>query len=127
MVSKVVYSKMNCSELLMERDAELLTLERLSGQQVDERSRDIALNLLILPGLGAVGSDNEELIAQSKGKMIVIQDQIDSRCIKDDTIEKDEESIQKKISHFFYDDPNSGVNKAIAALKKLYFGEDTEE
>lgn len=126
-VSSVAYSKMNCSELLMERDAEISSLERLSGKQVNQRSWDIALNILILPGIGAIGGDNEEAISQSKGKIIAIQEQIDSRCIKDDTdgiMEKDEETIQEKISYFFYDDPDSGVNRAIASLKKLYFGED---
>ena len=125
-VSSVAYSKMNCSELLMERDAEIFNLERQSGQQVNQRSWDIALNILILPGLGAVGGDNEEAIAQSKGKVIAIQKQIDSRCIKDDTegiVEKDEEIIQEKISYFFYDDPDSAINRAIASLKELYFGE----
>ena len=125
-VSGVAYTKMNCSELLMERDAEISNLERYSGKQVDKRSWDIALNLLVLPGLSSIKNDKSEAIAQSKGKIITIQEQIDSRCIKDDTedIIEDEKTIQDKISHFFHDDPDSGVNRVIASLKKLYFGED---
>lgn len=125
-VSSVAYSKMNCSELLMERDAEIYNLEKQSGRQVNKRSWDIALNLLILPGISSIKADSSEAIAQSKGKIIAIQEQIDSRCIKDDVedVIEDEKTIQDKISHFFYDDPDSGVNRAIASLKKLYFGED---
>lgn len=125
-VSSVAYSKMNCSELLMERDAEISNLETQSGKQINKRSWDIALNLLILPGLSSIKDDSSEAIAQSKGKIIAIQEQIDSRCIKDDAedVIEDEKIIQDKISNFFYDDPDSDVNRAIVSLKKLYFGED---
>ncbi len=124
MVSRVAYSKMTCSELLMERDAEITTLERVSGQQVNQRSWDIVLNILILPGLGTIGSDKEEDIAQVKGKIIAIQDELEKRCIKDDNEVNDEiEGVKEKISHFFHFDPDSGVNRAIAQLKELYLGD----
>ena len=107
-VSSAAYSKMNCSELLMERDAEI--------SKVNEQSA-IGLGLIILPIFAIVGGDindyNEKKIAQSRGKIIAIQKQIDSRCIKDDT-----EGITEKD-----DAPDSGVDRAMASLKELYFGE----
>jgi hypothetical protein len=71
---------MSCSNLEMQMNQELSNLETLTGEQLSARNWDIALNLLIIPGLGAVTGDKEDEIAQSKGRMIVMQDEYSTRC-----------------------------------------------
>ena len=79
-VSKIPYVNMTCSNLEMQMTHELSNLETLTGEQLSARNWDIALNILILPGLGAATGDSEDEIAQSKGRMIVMQDEYSTRC-----------------------------------------------
>ena len=79
-VSKIPYVNMSCSNLEMQMTQELSKLESLTGEQLSARAWDIALNILILPGLGAATGDSEDEIAQSKGRMIVMQDEYSTRC-----------------------------------------------
>ena len=79
-VSKIPYVNMSCSNLEMQMTQELSKLESLTGEQLSARNWDIALNILILPGLGAATGDSEDEIAQSKGRMIVLQDAYSTRC-----------------------------------------------
>lgn len=79
-VSRVPYTTMTCSNLEMSITQEISSLETLSGEQIASRNWDIALNLLIIPGVGALTGDQEEAIAQSKGKIIVMQDEYAARC-----------------------------------------------
>ena len=79
-VSKIPYVNMTCSNLEMQMTQELSKLESLTGEQLSARNWDIALNILILPGLGAATGDSEDEIAQSKGRMIVMQDEYSTRC-----------------------------------------------
>ena len=79
-VSKIPYVNMSCSNLEMQMTQELSKLESLTGEQLSARNWDIALNILILPGLGAATGDSEDEIAQSKGRMIVMQDEYSTRC-----------------------------------------------
>ena len=71
---------MSCSNLEMQMTQELSKLESLTGEQLSARNWDIALNILIIPGLGAATGDSEDEIAQSKGRMIVMQDEYSTRC-----------------------------------------------
>ena len=71
---------MSCSNLEMQMNQELSNLETLTGEQLSARNWDIALNLLIIPGLEAATGDSEDEIAQSKGRMIVMQDEYSIRC-----------------------------------------------
>ena len=82
-VLKLPYVNISCSALEVQMNREADTLEALTGDQLSQRNWDIALNLLILPGVGAATGDSEELIAQSKGRLIVMQDEYVSRCSKD--------------------------------------------
>ena len=116
MVSDIPYKRMTCSELYMQRDAEVSNLEKLADKQVNARSWDIALNLLIVPGVGAVTGDSEEAIAQTKGRVLTIQQEIAERCRKDD----EDSDADHELEAFFKSDENSGVNKAIAKLKETY-------
>lgn len=82
-VSRAPYVEMSCGNLEMRMDQEVSNLENLTGEQISSRNWDIALNLLIIPGLGALTGDQEEAIAQSKGRMVVMQDEYSLRCNAD--------------------------------------------
>ena len=80
-VSKIPYVNMSCSNLEMQMTQELSKLESLTGEQLSARNWDIALTiLLIAPGLGLATGDSEDELAQSKGRMIVMQDEYSTRC-----------------------------------------------
>lgn len=81
-VSKLPYVNISCAALEVQMNREADNLEALTGDQVSQRNWDIALNILILPGVGAATGDSEELIAQSKGRLVVMQDEYVSRCTK---------------------------------------------
>lgn len=79
-VSRIPYTTMPCENLRMQIDQEISNLETLSGEQIASRNWDIALNLILIPGVGALTGDQEDAIAQSKGKMVVMQDEFANRC-----------------------------------------------
>mgnify|MGYP001287879816 CR=1 FL=1 len=81
-VSRIPYVTMPCPNLRLELDREISNLATLSGEQISARNWDIALNLLIIPGLGALTGDQEEEIAQSKGRIIVMQDEYGTKCVE---------------------------------------------
>jgi len=81
-VSRIPYTTIPCSNLRLELDREISNLETLSGEQLSSRNWDIALNLLIIPGIGALTGDQEEAIAQSKGRIVVMQDEYGTRCVE---------------------------------------------
>jgi len=82
-VSRQPYVNMPCSSLKMQMEAEVETLKNLSGEQNSARNWDIALNILLIPGFGALTSDSETEIGQSKGRMVVMQDEYATRCGQD--------------------------------------------
>ncbi|MDG2107393.1 MAG: hypothetical protein P8J74_01910 [Woeseiaceae bacterium] len=82
-VSRIPYTTMGCKNLEMSLTQEISNLEGLSGEQRSSRNWDIALNLLIIPGFGALTEDQEDEIAQSKGKIIAMQDEFTTRCVED--------------------------------------------
>lgn len=81
-VSRVPYTTMPCSTLRVQVEQEISNLETLSGQQLSQRNWDIALNLLIIPGIGAMTGDHKDAIAESKGKIVVMQDEYATRCVE---------------------------------------------
>ena len=81
-VSRIPYTTMPCSNLRLELDREISNLDTLSGEQLSSRNWDIALNLIIIPGIGALTGDQEEEIAQSKGRIVVMQDEYGTRCVE---------------------------------------------
>ena len=83
LVSRVPYAEMSCGNLEVQLQSEINNLATLSGEQISARSWDIALNLLIIPGIGALTGDNEEEIGQSKGRILVMQDVYSERCAAD--------------------------------------------
>jgi len=82
-VSRAPYVNMPCSSLKLQMESEVETLKSLSSAQTSSRNWDIALNILLIPGAGAITGDSETEIGQSKGRMIVMQDEYASRCEQD--------------------------------------------
>jgi hypothetical protein len=67
MVDTTQYQQMTCEGLLLAAQNEGVNLEQVSRDQRSSRNWDIALNLLIIPGLGAVTGDSEREVAEAKG------------------------------------------------------------
>ena len=60
---------------------ELSNLENLTGEQLSARNWDIALTILLgFTRIRSSTGDSEDEIAQSKGRMIVLQDEYSTRC-----------------------------------------------
>ena len=62
---------------------EIETLKSLSSAQTSSRNWDIAMNILLIPGAGAITGDSEAEIGESKGRMVVMQDEYALRCDQD--------------------------------------------
>lgn len=80
MVDTSQYQQMTCEGLLLAAQNEGVNLEQVSRDQRSSRNWDIALNLLIIPGLGAVTGDSEREVAEAKGRVLAIQNEYGSRC-----------------------------------------------
>jgi hypothetical protein len=80
MVDTARYQEMSCEGLLLAAQNEGVNLEQVSRDQRSARNWDIALNLLIIPGLGAVTGDSEREVAEAKGRVLAIQNEFGSRC-----------------------------------------------
>ena len=64
---------MTCEQLSTELEVVSERLEVLSDRQRANRERDIILNALVIPGLGAAAPNQEAAIAQTKGEIEAIQ------------------------------------------------------
>jgi|TARA_B110000977_G_scaffold154250_1_gene196049 starvation-inducible outer membrane lipoprotein len=82
-VSRGAYVNMPCSSLKLQMAAEVENLKTLSSSQTSSRNWDIAMNILLIPGAGALTSDSETEIGQSKGRIVVMQDEYAERCEQD--------------------------------------------
>jgi len=80
MVDTTPYKSMTCEGLLLAAKNEGVNLESVSKDQRSARNWDIALNLLIIPGLGAATGDSERQVAEAKGRVLAIQNEYGSRC-----------------------------------------------
>lgn len=83
-VSRIPYTAMACRNVEMLLTQEISNLEGLSGEQRASRNWVLALSLLIIPRIGALTDNQEDEIAQSKGKIIAMQDEFTRRCLDDD-------------------------------------------
>ena len=68
MVDTTKYKQMTCEGLLLAAQNEGVNLEQASKDQRSARNWDIALNILIIPGLGAMTGDSEREVAEAKGR-----------------------------------------------------------
>lgn len=82
MVETAQYREMSCDGLLMAAQNEGVNLDQVSRDQRAARNWDIALNILVIPGLGAVTGDSERQVAEAKGRVLAIQNEYGSRCGK---------------------------------------------
>ena len=57
-------------------------LKALVAKQEGAGKRDIAINILLLPSLGAAMPNHEEEIALSKGKINAMDSELSTRCMK---------------------------------------------
>ena len=80
MVDTTAYKTMTCDGLLLAARNEGVNLEQVSKDQRSARNWDIALNILIIPGLGAATGDSEREVAEAKGRVLAIQSEYGSRC-----------------------------------------------
>ncbi|MGK0462042.1 MAG: hypothetical protein ACJA0W_002901 [Candidatus Azotimanducaceae bacterium] len=80
MVDTTPYKKMTCDGLLLAAQNEGVNLESVSKDQRAARNWDIALNILLIPGFGAITGDSEREVAEAKGRVLVIQNEYGSRC-----------------------------------------------
>ena len=82
MVDTFKYEQMSCEGLLLAAQNEGVNLESVSKDQRSARNWDIALNLLLIPGAGAVTGDSEREVAEAKGRVLAIQNEVSRRCGK---------------------------------------------
>lgn len=82
MVDTTPYKNMTCEGLLLAAENEGINLEQVSKDQRTARNWDIALNILIIPGTGAITGDSEKEVAEAKGRVLAIQNEYGSRCGK---------------------------------------------
>ncbi|MDP4875986.1 MAG: hypothetical protein NWR26_08125 [Pseudomonadales bacterium] len=80
MVDTSGYKKMTCEGLLLAAQNEGINLESVSKDQRSARNMDIALNILLIPGAGALTGDSERGVAEAKGRLLAIQNEFGSRC-----------------------------------------------
>jgi hypothetical protein len=80
MVDTSGYQKMTCEGLLLAAQNEGVNLESASKDQRSSRNWDIALNILLIPGVGALTGDSEREVAEAKGRVLAIQNEFGSRC-----------------------------------------------
>jgi hypothetical protein len=85
MVDTTQYETMSCDGLLMAAQNEGVNLDQVSRDQRAARNWDIALNVLLIPGLGAVTGDSERQVAEAKGRVLAIQNEYGSRCGQKDS------------------------------------------
>ena len=80
MVESAQYEEMSCEALSVLHTQETALISDLSRSQRSSRNWDIALNVLIIPGLGALTGDVEVDLAQAKGRQVAIANEIGRRC-----------------------------------------------
>ena len=85
-VDAAQYREMTCDGLLLAAQNEGVNLDQVSLDQRAARNWDIALNILIIPGLGAVTGDSERQVAEAKGQVLAIQNEYGSRCGREESV-----------------------------------------
>lgn len=86
-VPKSQFANMDCAVLRTEMRVEQERLLALSSKQKGARTRDIWVNILTIPGVGAALPNHEDDIAQSKGKINAMDAELSRRCSTDESRE----------------------------------------
>lgn len=79
-VSTAPYNDLTCDQLKNELRIAVDQRDAYVKRQKGNRTRDILLNSLVLVGSGAITSDHEEEVANSKGKVLMLEGMIESKC-----------------------------------------------
>ena len=79
-VSAAPYSDLSCDQLKSELRIAIDQRDAYVKKQKGNRTRDILLNSLVLVGSGAITSDHEDEVANSKGKVLMLEGMIDAKC-----------------------------------------------
>ena len=79
-VSSIRYRLFSCADLHNELKHAIQERDSYIQEQLDDRSRDIKANTFFVPGAGAMNTDHEHEVAESKGKVIAIERELEDRC-----------------------------------------------
>lgn len=79
MVDTTQYQNLNCESLLLAKEYEEAILDEVSEDQQTSRNWDMLLNMIVL-GAGVLTGDSEYEVAETKGRIIAIQNEYGTRC-----------------------------------------------
>lgn len=79
-VSTLQFRDLSCRELRSELRVATAQRDANINRQKGNRTRDGLLNALVIPGLGAVTGDHEDEVAQGKGMVLALENEIAERC-----------------------------------------------
>lgn len=79
-VSPIRYRLFSCADLHNELNLAIKERDSYIQEQLNDRSRDIKANMFFIPGSGAMNTDHEHEVAESKGKVIAIERELEDRC-----------------------------------------------
>jgi len=79
-VASIRYRAFACNDLHAELKLAIVERDSHIREQNDARSRDIWSNLFFFPGSGAINNDHDHEVAESKGKVIAIERELEDRC-----------------------------------------------
>ncbi len=79
-VSSIRYRAFSCKDLHAELKLAIVERDSYIQEQNDARSRDIWVNLFFFPGSGEMTKDHDHEVAESKGKVIAIERELEDRC-----------------------------------------------
>ena len=80
-ISPIQFKDLSCDELKLELRLAIEQRDAYIRRQKGNRTRDTLLNVLVLPGLGAVASDHEIEVADAKGMVVALEREIAKRCM----------------------------------------------
>ncbi|MCE2407560.1 MAG: hypothetical protein J4G19_08675 [Pseudomonadales bacterium] len=78
--TSIRYRAFACNDLHAELKLAIVERDSHIREQNDARSRDIWSNLFFFPGSGAINNDHDHEVAESKGKVIAIERELEDRC-----------------------------------------------
>ena len=81
-VSPLLYDNLTCEEIDIEVRFVLEKRDQLYQKQRNNRNRDTWLNVLLIPGAGAMTQNQEGAIAEIKGKLEQLERE-KARCIRE--------------------------------------------
>ena len=78
------YRALSCGQLRAKLAEAEVDQAQWEQNQKNDRVWDGVLNVLVIPGLGAVTPDNSKQVADAKGVVVALQREIERRCLADE-------------------------------------------